>query len=86
MNGIQAMVAQMLESVWRPINPARAGRPCAFDPYERVEAVRRIQAGESAADIARELGVRVQTVRNWVRLRRGAEINTVNRTGNGESK
>lgn len=65
MNGIQAMVDQMMSAVYRPIHPGLTA-VSDFDPYERAAAVRRVLAGERQVDVARSIGADPSVLYKWV--------------------
>ena len=68
MTGIEAMVRQMQQAVYRPIH-LRLLRPEAVDPSVQDEAVRSIAAGkETISTAAERLGVNRATVARWVKL------------------
>lgn len=70
MNGIQAMVRQMLgakQQVVKLTGPSGHGH---FTARDRARAVRRYLAGERAEIVARDFGANSQTIRNWARAAR----------------
>jgi transposase len=64
---------------WR--EEARVGRPAKYPPEFRREAVELVKtAGRSQADVARSLGINVQTLSGWVIADRDAQARAADPT------